>query len=259
MKDDVTLIVREYQGGTSLDRLVRSVHRFYPDLRMLVASDKARPASVKDAETIQLPQSAGQATCFNTLLAHVDTPYFLLIEDHFELTPDTSIDRLLAVARSEGISVAAGDTNFQLPKRSTWGLPRKPHQSPSFHCGIFNRGSSELHLLRAYHRKERDYYLCDVVRNFFVASTQGIRQFAGWDDRFKSNADLEFFLRLKELDAKVAFCPDVSILAHAEPEPHGKYRRHDFTNLAMHNRGINVFHDMYGNTTVGGVGAPSSD
>jgi hypothetical protein len=71
----VTAIVKTFERPRSLDRLVRSIRRRYPNLRVIVGDDSLVAYPRRDVEYLRLPVDIGVAAGRNALLEMVRTPY----------------------------------------------------------------------------------------------------------------------------------------------------------------------------------------
>ncbi len=252
--DEVTAIIKTFESPLCLDRLIRSIRRFYPGLRVLVADDSIHPKPRDDVQYIRLPPDVGLSAGRNALLARVDTPFFLLLDDDFEFHAATRIDRLARVVATGRVSIAAGEFLNLRWKRKFWGLYKKRKLRPSPYHGLIERDGDQLKLTRGCRSQEDDYFLCDLVNNFFVARTSDVKAMGGWDEDLKLNEHLEFFLRAKQHGLPVAYIPQVSVLHWRERSAgYDEYRNRDYVGLAMRKHGINVLRDLNGFTKIYGI------
>ena len=77
----LTVIVRTFERPKAIGRLLKSLRRYHPGLKTLVADDGVEATPCKHVETVRLPSEKGQAACLNALLARVRTPYFLVLSE----------------------------------------------------------------------------------------------------------------------------------------------------------------------------------
>ena len=96
----LTAIISSANRPKSLRRLIKSLRSRYPQLKVLVADSSREPKVPKQADGVKVPPAVGRASCCNALLARVRTPYFLLLDDRAEITPDTSLESLLELVSS---------------------------------------------------------------------------------------------------------------------------------------------------------------
>jgi GT2 family glycosyltransferase len=229
----LTAIIKTFQRPRALERLIRSIRRFYPQLAIAVADDGVTPSPRSDVDYLRLPVDVGLSAGRNALLRHIRTPYFLLLDDDLEFTRRTRIDRLFDLVASDAVDIAAGD--YYRCKRKFLVVWRRWQP---FH-GTFRFSDGDLQLRHETHAIKSTFELCDVVHNFFVARTADVLELGGWDDELKLNEHVEFFVRARRSDMRVAYCRDVIALhwreRHADYTP---YRDRDFTSLAAKKIGV---------------------
>ncbi len=80
---NLTAIIKTFERPRILRRLVSSIRRLYPDLKVIVADDSRSPVPVDGVTTIELPYNTGLTAGRNAALREVVTPYFLLLDDDF--------------------------------------------------------------------------------------------------------------------------------------------------------------------------------
>jgi hypothetical protein len=121
----LTAIVHTCDRPHGIDRLVKSVGWLYPQLRVLVADDSAKPHALKGADAVKVPAGAGVSASRNALLSRVRTPYVLVLEDTMELSRRSGVDRLLELVAAGKLDIAAGDI-IRCQRRFGLFTSRKP-------------------------------------------------------------------------------------------------------------------------------------
>jgi GT2 family glycosyltransferase len=229
----LTAIIKTFQRPRSLDRLIRSIRRYYPGLAIAVADDGFTPSPRSDVGYLRLPADVGLSAGRNALVRHIRTPYFLLLDDDLEFTRKTQIERLLALVCSGTVDIAAGD--YYRCKHKLFFV--RSHWQP-FH-GIFQFQDGDLRLANSTHETHSTYELCDVVHNFFVARATDVLALGGWDEELKLNEHVEFFVRAHRRGMRVGYCGDVIIRHWMERHAgYTQYRDRDFTPLAAQKIGV---------------------
>jgi GT2 family glycosyltransferase len=229
----LTAIIKTFQRPQALERLIRSIRCYYPHLTIAVADDGITPSPRCDVDYLRLPIDVGLSAGRNALLRHINTPYFLLLDDDLEFTRKTRIERLFDLVASGVVDIAAGD--YYRCKRKflfVW------HRWQPFH-GSFRFHDGDLQLSREPHSANSTFQFCDVVHNFFVARTADVLKLGGWDEELKLNEHVEFFVRAHRGGMRVAYCRDV--VARHWRERHSDYtpyRDRDFTSLAAKKIGV---------------------
>lgn len=241
--DDVTALIKAFERPKSLELLIRSIHRFYPALKMLVGDDGFTPCPRSDVGYLRLPPDIGLSAGRNAMLSMVDTPYFLLLEDDMEFSAETRIERLAQLVSDDVVDVAAGD--LVRCKNKLLYVRRKPQH----YNGLFDLREGHLRLVEGDRGGGPDYQLCDIVPNFFVARTEQILDIGGWDEDLKLQEHEEFFVRTKRHGLRIGFCPGVRI-DHwvARPRRYSQLRARDFGDLAAEKMQIYRFTDFLGRT-----------
>lgn len=242
---DVTAIIKTFERPACLDRLIRSIRRFYPRLRIIVADDGFQPSPRADVDYVRLPPDVGLSAGRNALLAQVRTPYFLLLDDDLKFTHETQIEQLLAVAR-EAPGTIAGGTYLRCKRKFGVWVQRRPQP---YH-GVLEQTGDQLAFRDGWHSQQTDHCHCDVVHNFYVARADDIRQLGGWNPRLKLNDHVEFFVRAKAAGLHVSYCPDV-VVEHwntDSPRKYSQYRNRNFLALSFALHGIRTYVTRDGKT-----------
>ena len=137
-----------------------------------------------------------------------------------------------AIVASGNISLAGGQYIFCRSQRRLFWRTIKSHVQP--YNGLIHREGQNLTVTPGYYRQVHDYFVCDIVHNFFVARTDDVRAVGGWDEDLKLDEHEEFFLRVMQRGFGVAYIPDVTVRHWcARSEHYRKYRDRDYVGLAM--------------------------
>lgn len=238
---DLTALIKTFERPKQLRRLVRSITKFYPGLHIIVADDSFQPDPIPRVEYVRLPADSGISVGRNAMLQRVKTPYFLLLDDDTEFTRHTRVEQLLSTIQNFEVDLAAG--NYIRCKRQLLWIRQKPQPF----CGTIERSGSQLTISAGYRAVQPGLILCDLVHNFFVASTNAIRGMGGWADVLKLNEHAEFFVRFQEHGLQAAYCPEVTVRHWFARSPkYAPYRDRNFWPLAAQLMGITRFTDMSG-------------
>jgi GT2 family glycosyltransferase len=246
-----TAIVKTFQRPDCLNRLIRSIRQYYPELRVLVGDDGLQPSHCTGADYFRLPLDIGLSAGRNVLLEHVHTPYFLLLDDDVEFCRSTKIEHLIRLVDQGSIDIAAG--NCLRTKRKLFFLRTKPQP---FH-GLFDFRDEELRLVHGNHGQGEGYLLCDIAHNFYVARMDAIRSMGAWDPELRQNEHTEFFVRAHRHGLRVGYCQDV-IIRHWVDRPPGyaAFRNRSFHHVAARKIGVQRIIGFHGKAfAVDGPGA----
>jgi hypothetical protein len=247
----LTAIVHTSDRPGSVDRLIKSIGWLYPQLRILVADDSSKPQPIAGADAVKVAAGVGVSACRNTLLSRVRTPYFLLLEDGMELNRRSNVERLLELASSNQLDVAAGDV-IRCQRRFGLFTSRKPEPAHA----MFEFEADTMKLTPGHRPGINEasravpgpgFHSCDSTHNFFVARTDKVRAIGGWDAQLQVDERIEFFFRACRYGLKVGVCPESIAWRWAEKSATRKPAR-DFTSLAITKMGVSRMIDAEGRT-----------
>jgi GT2 family glycosyltransferase len=239
----VTAVIKTFERPKCLDRLVRSLQRYYPQMPIMVGDDSFNPHPRRDVDYTKLPSDMGLSAGRNALLARVRTPYFLLLDDDLEIRRTTTLEHLLAPVADDSLDIAAGD---YLRCKRKFGLFTRRRPQP-YH-GTFLLEKNRLQLVAGARSQANGFEWCDLVHNFFVARTSRIRDLGGWNAELMLDEHEEFFLRAQRFGLRVGFCRDV-VAWHwsVRNKAYNSYRFRDFKPLAVAKMGLTEMVDYNGN------------
>jgi len=230
----LTAIVRNFERPKALRRLVRSIRRFYPQLRILIADDSIEPQPLQGLEQISLPSDSGRSACQNALLARLRTPYFLLLDNTAELHRGSHIEKLLQLVVDDKLDIAAGDvTGCQ---RKLLLFTKRQHRPEHGLCEI---AGNQLTLRRGHRSQGEGFLWCDLVGNFYVARTNKVRTIGGWDPELRDDEREEFFVRAHRHGLRVGLAPESAVWHwHEASQSRTPARQHSELGLAVAKMGL---------------------
>jgi glycosyltransferase involved in cell wall biosynthesis len=209
--EKLTAIVKTFERPETLRRLIDSIERFYPRLRIIVADDSREPYEDARVDVIRLPFDSGVSAGRQAALDAVKTPYVLLLDDDFVFYAETKIEEQLTLLEKEPRIDLIGGEVVNLPSFKANDY-RNAALHPTDAESILPAGS-EIAGLTVY----------DKVPNFYVARTESVRE-VGWDKRIKRIDHADFFTRAKGRIVSV-YNPEMKIL-HAQTPYNDDYMRH---------------------------------
>ena len=178
----LTAIIKTFERPREVRRLVKSLRRLAPEIRVVVADDSRRPVRIDGAETVVLPYNSGVSAGRNAALNQVATPFFVMLDDDFLVGRMTELKPALTVMQTTpeidvigGIVVNLPD--FRTTDYSTAGL------FPTGRPPIAEPGS----LVGGLPARLK-------VANFFIGRTETVRE-VGWTDELKFIDHMDFFTR----------------------------------------------------------------
>ncbi|KAJ8344614.1 hypothetical protein SKAU_G00288070 [Synaphobranchus kaupii] len=215
VNSQVTVTTKTFLRYPEVNRLVRSIRRFYKRIKIIIADDSIKQEKVKGANIEQyfMPPAQGWFAGRNLAVSQVTTKYFLWVDDDFEFTARTKIEKFVEIMESmPELDVVAGSVGSL---KNSFKLV--------YHAGDEEGGC----LIRVKGNYQRipgipNCFFTTGVINFFLARTDAARK-VGFDPRLKRVGHSEFFMDgLGEL--LVAICPEVG-LNHQRKRANSQYRK----------------------------------
>jgi GT2 family glycosyltransferase len=200
MLDKVTVVIKAFERPEELNTLLKGLRCKYPRLRIHVCDDGRSPTKNPFAdETIILPFDSGISAGRNALLKSVTTPYFILMDDDFIVYEETCLERLIELMEISGLNLIGGAVH-------------EPPVYEKFQCCHIQQKVNVLIRRKVKQSELRDGVLrCDMVRNFFIASTKDVIRTGGWDEELKQGEHIPFFLHIYG-KLSVGYTPEVGVL-----------------------------------------------
>ncbi|KAG5831944.1 hypothetical protein ANANG_G00285860 [Anguilla anguilla] len=215
VNSQVTVTTKAFLRYPEVNRLVKSIRQFYKDIKIIIADDSFEQQKV-DGDNIEqyfMPPAQGWFAGRNLAVSQVTTKYFLWVDDDFEFTERTKIERFVEIMESKpeldvvAGSVGANKFSFKLV-----------YEEGDEEGGCLSRVSGTYHQVPGI----PECYYASVVINFFLARTDAVRK-VGFDPLLKRVGHSEFFMDgLGELLAVI--CPVLNI-SHQKREANNNYRK----------------------------------
>ncbi len=122
----ITAIIKTFERPNKLKKLVKSIKRLYPDLKIIVVDDSKHPSKLEGVETIVLSYDSGVSAGRNAGLKAVDTKYLLCLDDDFVFNRSTSLLNVLdSMERNLEVDILAGEVIY-LPLRIVHDYTQTP-------------------------------------------------------------------------------------------------------------------------------------
>jgi GT2 family glycosyltransferase len=237
----ITAIIKTFKRNDCLEKLLFSIAKKYPDLKILIG-DGNKVFNVDYYKelwnrlfkvgiqvkpiAINLPYDCGLGKGRNELVGHVKTKYTLLLDDDFIFTEDTKLEIFKDILdKNEDIGVVGGMMYIENNELHFEGKLKRKGEELIFgrEVGKYKKGDGYK------------YALCDYVLNFALFKTE-LFDSCQWDDRLKiAGEHTDFYLNLLKTRWKVAYTPDVTAI-HA-PTMNSDYKnfrkRTEFLKMMM--------------------------
>ena len=180
----LTAIIKTFERPHILKRLIDSLLRFYPHMKVIVADDSRQPFHDERVKVISLPYDSGVSAGRQAALEAVTTPYVLVLDDDFIFYAQTRLEAALHIMeKEERIDLMGGEVvnlpSFQVSDSRFGGL------YPTSRRSVLPAGSRIAGL-----------EVCDKIPNFYIARTERLK-LVGWDRRIKRIDHADFFTRAK--------------------------------------------------------------
>lgn len=201
VNEHLTAIIKTFERPLELKRLVQSIRRFYPDMKIIVVDDSREPAILEGVETIVMPFDSGVSAGRNRALKAVKSKYTLLLDDDYVFFRKTDFHKGLQLMQEcREIDIMGGE-RVDLPLYRTVDY-REPRLYPVGRDAVKPMGSLVCSMP-----------VYDKVANFYIARTERLR-LVGWDETLKRLDHADFFSRAKGVLVTV-FNKDFKVL-HAQ-------------------------------------------
>lgn len=181
---NVTALIKTFERPPVVERLVASIRRHYPELKVIVVDDSRNPVPLPGVETVVLPCDSGLSAGRREGLSRVNTRYFVLLDDDFIFCRDTRLEPALELMeRFSEIDIMGGEV-VDLPFYVTHDY-RQGFLYPTEASSVMPPGSL-VGGLPVYNK----------VANFFIGRTDRVR-LVNWDPELRLLEHADFFTRAK--------------------------------------------------------------
>ena len=181
---DLTAVIKTFERPYAVKRLVKSIKRRYPNLKIVVVDDSKVPLKIEGVTTIEMPFDSGISRGRNQALQELDTPYFLLLDDDFVFSKRQRLTDYLQLMRNYDEVDILGGRYIDLP----FYIQHNFQNTPLMHTS--NEPKLPLGTLIDGHP------VVDKVQNYFVGRTDTVKA-VGWKPELKVMEHTEFFTRAK--------------------------------------------------------------
>jgi len=245
--EDITIIVKTMDRYESLQKLLKSVFKIYPTIKIIIADDGEKSCKEKilnkfkekEIEYYELEKDIGLSAGRNFLINKVKTKYFLLLDDDMEIDKKTDIEYAVKKLEEEELDIIGGycrnykTINNNFDRILVFFEKIFRYELPTNYIGTLRLENDIFYADYIVH-KFPEYTISDIVLNAFIAKTKSIIDMGGWDEKLKLQEHTEFFYRAKLNKLKVAFTNHFSIQHHPmRLKNYKKKRERDYTDIFM--------------------------
>ena len=184
---EVTAIIKTFERPYAVKRLVRSIKRRYPDLKIIVVDDSRETVSMEGVKMIRMPYNTGISIGRNRALDETESRYFLLLDDDFVFSRRQKIGEWVDFMESHPQVDILGGRCIDLPLY----IEHDFHDMPLFRSDQTPKIEPGTRL--DYHGPDR-YVVANKVQNFFLGRTETVRE-VKWKPELKTMEHTDFFTR----------------------------------------------------------------
>ena len=220
---DVSFLIKTLERPQQLINQLFSLRKYKFNGPIVIADDSKVPYRERilelfpdlDITYINLTFDAGTAEGRNQMLQHTHTSLFVLCDDDFIFEPRTRIPLMRKMLLENKLDILGGvfrQYNLKSKRQkiqftiSNWILRTFNVLIPStgiyeYHAG-FDLIDNTCRMKKVPYQEP--FVLCDMTHNFFIARTEKVKAFGGWNPILKGGEHQNFFIRAKLKGLKVA-------------------------------------------------------
>jgi len=215
---NITAVIKTFERPHKLRRLLKSIHRTFPDLKIIVVDDSKKPNELvsNNVTLITLPFDSGVSAGRAAGLNAVTTSYVVNLDDDYIFSRKTRLIKAVNyLVRNPNVDLVAGEVTY-LPYYHRLDYMR--HQLMEYRVAPIYEKGTNIGGLKVFEK----------CANFFVARTESLRS-VGWDIELKRLDHADFYTRARGKLTTV-FDPCVELL-HDQThfDQHYLKIRHDYS------------------------------
>lgn len=209
---DITVGIKTFMRFDYLARLLVSIDKYYPKIKIIIVDDSPTSSWKKikelgltnnDIRYIKIDQYIGLSAGRNILVKETKTEYFILCDDDFIFHKGTDIAQARSFLSTYFLDICAGNIidihdSLENKDRVFHGIMKKYNNVLYCYTDIKRGDSQKIPLF-------------DFVLNFFIARTSSLKCIL-WNENLFILEHLEFFYRVKKNNLRVSKTKNFSIL-----------------------------------------------
>ncbi len=235
---EVTFLIKTFERRKSFERLIKSLEKVHPWCSVVVVDDSEEPYAEESLQWVKLkwiyvpaPYDIGLGAGRNLLLSFVQTEYFVLLDDDYEIEKPVFMSALRELKR----------TNADLVAVTLWNTRKKSYDEICQNAMVV--GDWIVQTKVPFDKVGK----ANMVNNCFIAKTRPIRR-VGWDAVFKiAGEHTDFALRSMEEDLHFRIIREKGIVHHPDRPPrYQKMRQRSHASLLLNKYGCTELHQANG-------------
>ena len=219
---DVSILIKTLERPQQLINQLYSIRKYKFNGPIIIADDSREPYREQvlqhfpdlNITYINLPFDTGTAEGRNIMLQQTKTPLFVLCDDDFIFEPRTRLPLMRKMLVDNKLDLLGGVfIQYNLKSRkerlkfdlSRWFLKFNiliPSTSIFEYSANFDLEGNICRMKKMNYQDP--FTLCDMTHNFFIARTDKVTAFGGWNPLLKGGEHQNFFIRAKLNGLKVA-------------------------------------------------------
>lgn len=208
----------------------------------------ARFKNPKAAITVyDLPKDSGLSYGRNFLLDHVNTEYFVLLDDDFLLDNKTDLETGLLLLKQNNLDIIGGYFRTNSTVYHPWDYVKvlirdifRLEERSNYIGSLTMSHEDRILCIDLITNEFPDFVRTDITHNFFIGKTEVIRDIIRWDDELKLHEHIAFFLKAKECGLRIGFTNQMSVRhMPVRSKKYLSFRNRNFYPLFMKKYNIN--------------------
>lgn len=234
---NVTIMFKSFERQKQARALVKSIWKYYPGVRIVIADDSATPLTVPDCsdvsklKIIQMPFNSGLSRGLNLALAEIETPFMVRLDDDVLFTRRTDLAKELRFLMDHPEVDLVGMPWIDACKAISTKRDIKVYMR-------IDMREAPLPLKIPHGTKiDKEHIVLGKVSNAYLARTESIRK-VGWDDNIRMIDHHDFFYRAAGILVSVLSLDSVLFHNHNFFSPHYNRYRSDWKGDAAYLRRV---------------------
>ena len=219
---DVSILIKTLERPQQLINQLYSIRKYKFNGPIIIADDSQNSGEKEVLQLfpdlnityINLPFDTGTAEGRNIMLKQTKTPLFVLCDDDFIFEPRTRLPLMRKMLMENNLDLLGGVfRQYNLKSRkerlkfdiSKWFLKFNiliPSTSIFEYSANFDLEGKVCRMKKMNYQDP--FTVCDMTHNFFIARTEKVTAFGGWNSLLKGGEHQNFFIRAKLNGLKVA-------------------------------------------------------
>lgn len=228
--ENVTIMFKSFERQKQARALVRSIWKYYPGVRIVIADDSAIPltipecSEVRDLKIIQMPFNSGLSKGLNLALAEIETPFMVRLDDDVLFTRRTDLAKELHFMKAHPEVDLVGMPWIDACKAISTKRDIKVYMR-------IDMREAPLPLKIPHGTKiDKEHIVLGKVSNAYLVRIESIRKI-GWDNNIRMIDHHDFFYRAAGILVSVLSFDSVLFHNHNFFSPHYNRYRSDWKGM----------------------------